>query len=336
MIKFGDYFFESTSTKTKGFSNIVLSERLINLLKIVDSEISYKILSLEKSYGSYDISYLDLSDEDNITYLPYAKFSQLDGSDPFENKYRQSTKIGRVANKFLKDVTQKQLEDFVNKYKSKIKEISSEINFKIVEGNDLKYWYYGGRYSEGNGSLQHSCMSADQCQKFLDFFTKNPETVKMLILLNKKGDKILGRSNLWFPTNPDGRVFMDRIYTTLDYETELFINYAKQNDYIYKSKQIYGGSVVPVIDRGEKKKIVMIAQMKPIKYDYYPYVDTFQFYNPITGEITSDSTKYEDEGFVSLIDFRGGYIKNNDKYKIDYLGRLVLVDYLRFSKSSIK
>jgi hypothetical protein len=239
-----------------------------------------------------------------------------------------------LINRLFKDeFTQKQVTYFVNEFRGAIEKDKSMNNFKLVKGEDVKKYYLYDNYNEeANGSLQHSCMKYPESQRFLDFYSQNSDAMNMLILTAPDG-KIYGRANVWYLKEPEGKVFMDRVYTTHEWQNKLFIDYAIKNNWIYKSKQIYGGSVIPVVINGKKEKIVMSANFKKGKYDYYPYVDTLQFYNPKTGEISSDVKKFEEKGWLTLVLPNGQtYQDYSGAYKIDYLGRIVNSNYVRQSK----
>lgn len=294
----------------------------------------------------YDVSYVDIiqDKDDMISYITSNKAKQIldkyivigryyEGENLCWTTNRQEQNIRRFLNRLMGNkFTQKEIDDFVDDYKLSLKKDDIFENFEIFEGEDIRKYYFGGKYSrEDNGQLQRSCMRYDYCENYFDIYVENPTKVKMLVL-KQNGNRIYGRANLWYLDNPEGKIFMDRIYTTHDWQIKLFIDYAIKNNYIYKSKQIYGGNVIPVIKDGQKEKIIMSANLKPKKYRSYPYVDTLQFYNPITGVITSDVKKFHDENFITLVMANGEYyIVGNEGYAIDNLGRIVNINLLVWS-----
>lgn len=355
LVDFNTFLVENV-TKEKEDKNIDLyiSHRFINALANVDSKnpIHQRLTSIitdsitGKCKMKSDISFLDITDKgDLISYTSASKAKPiLDKYESMKKLFdgikmcwvtnRQELRLGRLINRLFKgEFEQKQVEEFVTEFRGAVEKDKSMENFKLVKGADVKkYYHYKSYNEEANGSLQHSCMKYNDCQKYMDFYVQNPDVLNMLILTAPNGT-IYGRANIWFLKEPEGKVFMDRIYTTYEWQNKLFIDYAIKNDWIYKSKQIYGGSVIPVMIDGKKEKIVMSANFKNVKYEYYPYVDTLQFYNPSTGEITSDVKKFQEKGWFTLVLPNGQtYQDNAGSYKIDYLGRIVHGNYVRWSK----
>ena len=77
----------------------------------------------------------------------------------------------------------------------------------------------------------------------------------------------------------------------------------------------------------------MNVQLKPKKYDYYPYVDTLQFYNPKDGTLTNDVKKFHDKKYLSLVLANGApYQDDGNTFKIDYIGRIVYSHFLKWSE----
>src|SRR5690606_25207707 len=70
---------------------------------------------------------------------------------------RSEIKIGKFINKlFNKEFSDKEIEDFVNLFKSEMKK-KTEV-FEIVEGDDIEYWYNCDNYLNKKGNLGNSCM----------------------------------------------------------------------------------------------------------------------------------------------------------------------------------
>jgi hypothetical protein len=306
------------------------------LLKIFDrgNQIAKELLDRENF--NFVVSFIDVTENDTISYITANKAIQIIdkykiiGRELEAENYcwinnRQEQKINRFIIRLLGDINQKQLEDFTNEYKMELMGDKTFENFNIVDGTDIKKYYSEENYSrDSNGQLQHSCMKYHQCQKFFDLYLSNPDKMKMLILKKPKSDLIYGRANLWYLDSHKDRVFMDRIYTTYDWQIKLFIDYAIKNDFIFKSKQLYGGSVIPLVNRGKKENMVISVNLKKKVYDYYPYVDTMQFYNPSNGNLTSDVEKFHDKEYVTLVMANGRYfLEGNEGFKIDYIGRIV-------------
>jgi len=346
MIEYGDYIKEKNE---EVFVELVLSKRLIDILIKISSKGSIVAKEIINSYNKghkLEISFIDVTDNDDfLSYITSFKAShildkfrsigrEIEGYDFCWINNRQDQRISRLINRLFKNkFDQKQIEEFVNDYKVAFKADHIFDSFELVQGEDIKKYYYED-YSSKNttGQLQRSCMRYSQCRKFFNILIDNPTKFKMLIL-KQDDDFIYGRANIWYLDQPEGAIYMDRIYTTYDWQIKVFIDYAIKNNFIYKSKQIYGGSIIPVIKDGKKEKLVMSVNLKPKSYDYYPYIDTLQFYNPKTGLLTSNIKMFHDKDFITLVTPNGGYfIKGNRGFGIDNLGRIVLEQMLVWSE----
>ena len=197
--------------------------------------------------------------------------------------------VRRILDKAGEKVSDKDLEEFVNKYKSLI-QIRKEAftRFKIVSGEEIRGFYSSDNYENMDGTLGNSCMRYEKCQKFLDIYVGNSEQVKMIVLMNRKdGTSITGRALLW--TDNLGRKIMDRIYTNNSADETLFKEYAIKNEFLYKERQdsnedtklLLNGKVVD-----EQKAVI---ELPSFDYNYYPYMDTFKNYNPSTGKLSNSN-----------------------------------------------
>ena len=158
--------------------------------------------------------------EDLVSFISQARFDRMDrealsenpGSyprygnglfyiDPFNTKGRTEVKIGRlikqIAELFGTEFTDQQIEKFVNLYKS---ENEDDNQFKLVSGDDIKFWYNEENYytGYGSGSLSKSCMRR-KSGDFFDIYAQNP-CCKMLILTKKDEqgvEKLIGRAIVW-------------------------------------------------------------------------------------------------------------------------------------------
>lgn len=203
--------------------------------------------------------------------------------------------VGRFVSNFLTkagvEFTPIELNDFIDKYKSEMKELKEKFKrFEIVKGNDIKFWYSQNRYEKrDSGSLGSSCMRGDKAQKFFDIYIENDDVVSMIILKSKNDpDKIIGRAILWDATfinrtdlTEDADIkFMDKIYVN-DYSDEnFFIKFARANGYYYKKSQ--DASDTPIMFDGKEldaDKSYMTVSINGGRYDYYPYMDTMKYYD---------------------------------------------------------
>ena len=183
----------------------------------------------------------------------------------FSNSTKTEISVGRFIRAFLRklnfEFTDKEIEEFVNKYKAYIR-IKNDIfsRFREVSGEQIKEYYREENYQKGGGSLNSSCMRHEKCQPYLDIYSKNPEVCKLIILeSDDEDDLISGRALLW--TDTKGRKIMDRVYTTDSSLIELFIKYAIKNNYLYKQEQDFYAETFLVKDNKvlskEESKVVI-------------------------------------------------------------------------------
>lgn len=167
------------------------------------------------------------------------------------------------------------IERMVNDIKA---QLDPDVNFKIVSGDEIKYWYLGDRYAEKSGSLSSSCMRYTRCQEYLGIYTENP--IEMLIATDNSGE-LRGRALLWPKSMwnknywDDVPYIMDRIYGN-DHIITKFKKYAQENNWVYKNRQTFSETQtwrVPGSYEVEEKRCRM--NLKNSSFDEYPYMDTF-------------------------------------------------------------
>jgi hypothetical protein len=97
--------------------------------------------------------------------------------------------------------------------------------------------------------------------------------VSLLILKNKNG-KLVARALLW--KTDIGEYFMDRVYSLNDSDNNLFINYAIQNGYMYRTQKTEGFEYYKGKDKIQPH---IEVTLKPGTEDceFFPYVDTLSY-----------------------------------------------------------
>jgi hypothetical protein len=288
-----------------------------------DDDQNYSIIadmfsSMDMEDVETDVSYIDTGDDNNSVKFVNPEKVKNDGltqADIFKKsreRNRNSINIGRLARKVIEiykqkngssdKITDKQIEDFVNAYKSyyDIKKGALD-KLKLLKGNDIKSTYLYDNYFSEDGSLGNSCMAAEECQSYLDFYVDNPN-VEVLVLM-APNNKIMARALVWTLVNGDK--FMDRVYTNRDSDENIFIKWAVENKAIYKSTQNSNQSGPFVTKEGEKG-LELEVMFKPIKLSMkklysYPYLDTLKYF-------------YWEEGILRnwTSDTFGHYIKLED------------------------
>ena len=210
------------------------------------------------------------------------------------SKNRQEIKIGRAVRALLKiaevDFVDKDIEDFVNKYKSAIDIINDKFRlFELISGEYISHWYKYSNYDSQNGTLGNSCMK-NVPSRYFSIYMENPEVCKLVILKSEDDDtKIVGRAILW--TTTDGNQFLDRIYTNNESDVQLFRDWAKENQ-IYSKYYNNSGDNPYVYDfNGEKVTWDKIeVRVKSGEYDGYPYLDTLKYFDHSTGKLSTNKS----------------------------------------------
>lgn len=270
---------------------ILSSNQLRNILIIPNDDILKKIESGElvnikmsklltralknmkfKIKGEYfDISNLDviLDNPDYISFVP-AKKINLD-----LEKNKQNGKVGRVLKKLNPDLSDVNLEEFVNKYKAEIEYLNKEASLDVVTGDKISYWYNQKNYEKEGGSLNNSCMRYSTSNNCIKFYDSYPDKIALAIIT--KGDKLVARALIW--KLDSGEVYMDRIYSTKEKYRVQLENYALENKMLlYKNIMAYSNSNNKILNRIQVTLKNYWSDKKHLwgsgKVDF-PYFDTF-------------------------------------------------------------
>lgn len=265
--QYSDFILENQKTKYP----LKISDKLKDFLKKINTETSKQILESEGQLHNF--SFLDLEEEDYIGYLPSDKCSdRLDDKHSYNNINRVSIKVGRLVKKILPNISNVDLEKFVNQYKNL--NIRTEKRFVFYEGIDISNAFMTKNFfSNTPSALQNSCMN--DCIDWVEFYIGCP--VKMLVLVDEN-DKIHGRALIW---NIEGVTFMDRVYYIKDYDYYKFTDKAISEGWIFKIAN-KSGNFVPYTKDGKtskwyKLKIKLKFDFEKVKDWGVPYLDTFCF-----------------------------------------------------------
>jgi hypothetical protein len=296
-------------------SKVEFSDNFCNIISKIDSPLSKVILSLRNTEKDIEKNYLDLGKgNDSISFIIDAKAKTL--SEPWKQS-RNEIRVGKIVRSLLKlsgeTFSDKQIEDFVNKFKATIDSINSFDRFETVSGSDILKYYKIDNYADfDEGQLGHSCLN-NKPNDIFDMYVMNPNIVKLVILKATDSNKIVGRALLW-QTNEG--LFMDRIYTSKDSDVALFKMYAGSIDswskelqtssYKYRSDFHY---FFQIEKNGKMKKGDLIVQLDNYGFNKYPYLDTFCYYNRDTGQLCNDRDYIYADILVCNTD--GGY-KDSD------------------------
>jgi hypothetical protein len=337
-----DLLLEKMINESVLYFSEVLRDKLVNLSS--SSEIASKLLELEGTDVHSDVTFVDLSKEVGLlTFMamdkaiaklrevhPNATDADLQNNPDIKTNdivyrkdisggvygvygdNRNSIKIGKFVNKvFSGTLTNVDVEDFVNLFKSK-QEVDPEV--EVVSGDKIAYWYDIINYNPGyGGTLRNSCM-ASVPSGYFDIYTKNTEVCRLAIL--KNGDKLIARALVWkVESDSSIQYYMDRIYYTKDHYRNILKDYAKEQGWgIYDSFEVIDFS-------GKLISSKMKVKVNNLKYEQFPYMDTFRRYDYAKGYLYNDSDR-EKRG--DLLWSTHGEASRNKRSKIqrfkDFLG----------------
>jgi hypothetical protein len=328
----------------------------LEILKKDGSDIASKLLELEMEDLPTDITFVNSAEDVGyLTFHPMAKaiekirktYSPGDGDSEdtldIQNKpnkkyhdtiynneingrtymsiytgNKNAIKIGKFIKKVLSATTDAQIEEFVNELKAVQDNLKEKI--ELVSGDEIAKWYKSENCYSG-GSLGSSCMVD---KNFFDIYTQNPESVNLLIM--KSGDKIVSRALVWKlkTTKPQlgFTYYMDRVYTNKDHQEKVMISFAEKQGWAYR---VPGGVYERgVMYQGKKHDVQMSVQIKKLKYEKYPYMDTFSRYDYVTGELWNDMNKNQRTRGHILTSTQGDFSKGQERGLIrrwgDYFG----------------
>jgi hypothetical protein len=291
---------------------IELGDSLNKKLNSMDDDLSTKMLDFFNSDNIKDdanVSKVDYDSDDNKLLTLYD-----------EKGKPRKFKFGKLLSYLGYDtnnIKPYEVENFMLQFK---KVEASKERMKEVKGQDILASYNCKNYldistSYDRGGLGVSCMRFERTQDFLEIYTTNPNQVSCLTLYTEEGDKVQGRALIW--TLDSGDKFMDRIYAYEKDDYVFFYNYAEKNN-ISRDK----GQMFVELDRGGE-------------YDYYPYMDTFEYYLPERNLLTNyDPTEngeedYEDEPIYQLLNTNGtadSIGEGGEMVESDYMGERIRKD----------
>jgi hypothetical protein len=289
-------------------SMLIFKGEMYNFLQFAKREsiIAALFLQGDSSHINDEGNFIKIVEDeiDVVSFLPKSKYGKVENE--WENG-RIRIKIGRFIRKFLTEfsiknfkVTDIDIEKFVNIYKSYFSRDISKL--KIVEGEEILKYYLEDNYHtpSGNrsGSIWNSCMRQRERNKFMTLYTKNKDKVKMLVFFSDD-DKVRARALLWEDVRDHEDTkrkykFMDRIYYYCDHDINFFKDWAKENGYLCKWEQ--SAKTEMLFDDGTDSPVrkQLYVMLDEHNLSYYPYLDTFKFFNFNKGRLSnSQSYNYD-------------------------------------------
>jgi hypothetical protein len=318
--------------------NIYVSETLKDILfqfknKSVVASLLLEDTVFEDQLVNNHVNYLSTSNSDSskISYLTKERISKIDESEIWSTSKRYHSKPGSIISKIYQNISPREVENFSNLFRAFADK--KHFKFEVVKSEIVKY-YHQDSYAEFSGSLGNSCMKYDRCSKFLELYIDNG-VVTMLTMKNDSG-ALLGRALLW---QFDGNKVMDRIYTINDEDYQFyFMNWAEEHGFIYKKRQNWSNTLQFVKD-GKEIESKLSIQLSDWDYSYYPYLDTFKWFDKSSGMLFNYRPDYFTENiddFCLLMSPEGSYLNVNslefDSISKDWhhQGNLIWLSYCGF------
>ncbi len=239
-------------------------------------------------------NYFKVEDFGHVSFIPKSKLPIVQSDPTSDVKYRTKIRIGRFVSKIIKKefisiygVNSDDIEIFVNIFKSYFD--SDVSNLSIVEGDEILKWYLEQNYhfvgGGRTGSLWHSCMRYTERNRFMRLYSENKGYVKMLIKTDPSTGGLVARAILWENCSDIGGgkyKVMDRIYTLYDHDIVTFKTWANKNGYMVKADQSSRSEQL-FEDNGDILRKNIFIELPNHRLDYYPYLDTFKFYDSDRG-----------------------------------------------------
>lgn len=297
---------------------LFLSDRLMDILKKMDHEAAKELLSMHNDLDTrVTKTFVDIHEQknnyftftqpnkavrilnlDDITEDEQIKdrkddiINNINNNDDLYQKYRSEIRIGSFISEIFGDKypeslsggqNKKDRESFVNLYKAYYSEEEKFIMFDVVHGDRISHFYNCNNYDLTNddSSLSNSCMRRVPSYYF-DIYTKNSNVGLVIMYSDNTHTKIKGRAILWKLDSHPGRYFMDRVYTDDYSDEQLFINYAKSKNWMYKKSQSMG-SDIKIVDPengNDGSYIDLWLELNNLNYNSFPYCDTMVYFNP--------------------------------------------------------
>lgn len=232
---------------TSGICDLLLQERD----KVADSKGDY-----------FDIK------GDEITYLPHNKVDA--NLDPYETRGRVSVKAGRFFRRVFEENTahlygalqDREVELLAARFSAMVIPLEENPSFRVVRGEDIRFWYNGENYATNSGGLSASCMQNKKLGKYFDLYVENPDYVQMLIHTNAQ-DKLTGRALIF--TDVDGNQFCNTIRYSTETSAELFKRWMLRNNVYMLPERYYYGS--------EQPERVVYMELPNWDFDAWPSID---------------------------------------------------------------
>lgn len=280
-----------------------------------DEAILTSIMYTQDRSALVEDRHFDITSKGVMTYTPKHKPTIITGNGNWAIKGRQSIKYGKGLRKFMGQYSKLLPDNIYEKYHNWV---YSEFNFthelRLVSGDDIRTFYHHINQNAEIRPLDNSCMKHNRCQPYLDIYVNSPN-VQLLVALNKD-EVVQGRALIFNDVTDDydnKYTVMERIYTDDKY-ISAFKEYAKENGWLYKSRQTYDREPF-VAPNGSQIHQRLTLTLNNATNNLYPYMDSFKY----TEDLHSDTiTLNTSDGHLSLTNTDGS-VSGQDTV-LDYYG----------------
>lgn len=158
-------------------------------------------------------------------------------------------------------------------YRSLTRELA--LQYQIVEGEAIAYWYHENQNMANRGNLSASCMRYDYCQPYFELYVKNPRQVQMVVATYPEHTGLCAARALLWQTNIGP--FMDRIYST-PATTQAMVRWAHEQGYYTRAENNSPEEPRRLITpAGEERTMTIEVQLDHWPCRHYPYLDTLRY-----------------------------------------------------------
>ena len=312
-------YFNKTDFKLKRDKGYLKAKKSCNFIvsaSVHSGNVYVKALSFENLFASIRKIALNKESFNKETVINFLNNIKEEGIVPLKYGIIKEKEISLtdLVKYFVRKISPADLEKILITAKTTLLGKKSIHNNNILElkGETIRYFYNVKNYVtdniqrnymlDGISVLHNSCMRHDTCYQQLEIYSKNPESISLLVLLDSKSKKkIRARSILW--TSVTGEKAIDRIYSFKQVDADTLVSYCKAKGYstVYKNNESTYG--LP-----RMKNVVIKLEYKDDSL--LPYFDTMSIWERLQGLLSNngdDLVKYcEDNNLDYIITNKGG------------------------------
>lgn len=236
-------------------------ESLRNISRVADDILTQKFIIDES-----DADFIGMSRTcpGNWSYINQDRLKRVGKFFRWQNKSRYHTSPMRLINKIsIVTYSEKEIDNFMFLWNSLFS--NSKTKYKFLTGPDIAKYYDESNYYTCSGTLGASCMR-NVDPSYFEIYTANPGVVSMLCGFLE--GKIVSRCIVW---NYEDKKLHDRVYAINSLEETSLISECIRQGLLQISEKNN------VKNEGNLCDKEIRIQLDKFEFDYYPYLDTFQF-----------------------------------------------------------